>query len=254
MKNVAAKVQTLHLPPPIQKDLTAFCHQLFDLYGDDLVSLTVIGSAAGPTYHEKTSDLNLLVVYSDLNLADLTAVAGLARKWLRKRRFAPRFLSRRNLLSSAAVFPLDTLDMQERHVVLFGEELLPQCVIDRRALAWQVSSELKAMRLRVKQQYWRSAGAPATMAVLIGQRFASLLLLARGVLILDAPGIDPGADPHQIQEALVQRCGLRAQVLEGLAAIQNRTARLTREKGLAAFTDLMEVIRVLDDKAEGLRG
>lgn len=246
------RVEDLALPPRIRKDLVLFCGQLQALYGQDLVNLTVFGSAAGGTYREKTSDLNLLVVYSDLNIADLTIVAKLARIWLRRRRFAPRFLSRRNLADAAVLFPLDTLDMQDRHVVLFGEDLVGSLAIDRRALAWQVSTELKAMRLRVKQQFWRTTGHPARMAALVAQRYAALLVLARGILILE--NLPAGKTPGETQEALARRFAFRPGLLEGLAQIQAGEARPRRQAAIQSFTDLMDVIRALDDRAGELRG
>lgn len=251
MTTLVQRIQALTLPRRVQRDLTTFCEQLLELYGDDLLSLTVIGSAAGTTYREQDSDLNLLVVYSDLNVADLAAVAGLARTWLKRRRFAPRFLSRRNLLSSAGVFALDTLDMLERRAVLFGEDLVAQCSVDPKALGWQVSSELKSMRLRVKQQFWRAGAGPRSLTRLVAQRYGSLRLLARGLLVLT--GADPGSAPERLHPSLAEAFGLSLDLLNGLEAIRRGTVRPTAAEARQAFANLMEVIRVLDDRAEGFR-
>ena len=102
------------------------------------------------------SDVNLLVVYSDLNIADLDAVAKLAQQVRRRHRVSPRFLSLRNLTSSAPYFQIDFLEMLEAHVVLHGRDVLATLEARPADLHWQIAHE--AGRLTYIDPTGREAG------------------------------------------------------------------------------------------------
>src|SRR5262245_23207338 len=146
-------VDSLKLPGAIKQGIRQFAHEVTEMYGGNLVSISVFGSAVTGDYDERESDVNLMVVYSDLDITDLARVAELSRRWLKKQRFAPRFLSHRNLTDSALYFQIDFLDMRDAHVTLCGEDVLSGIQIDRPHLRWQIAYEIKAMRMRIKQLF-----------------------------------------------------------------------------------------------------
>jgi len=121
---IAQNIGALRVSPAIQEGLREFVSQVVDLYGADLVSVSAFGSAVTGDYDSEESDINLLIVYSDLEIVELARVADLSRHWLRKHKFAPRFLSKRNVDDSAAYFQVDFLSMRNSHVVICGEDVL----------------------------------------------------------------------------------------------------------------------------------
>ncbi len=243
-------LEKLTVPESIRKDLGSFLAQVIALYGQDLVSVTAFGSCVTGSYREKTSDINLLVVYSELNIADLDAVAGLAHKWLKKRRFAPRFLSRRNLVDSARYLQVDVLHMKNAHLVLCGEDIvasLPESLPD---MKWQISHEIKKMRMRLKQQFWRAGGDRGLMRAILAQRASSVLHLTQALLYLSRGEYVPSGDA--LLEAAARELGVDAAKLGRLASLKHG-GKPARGEINALFTDIMEVIRAADTKAENIR-
>ena len=117
---IAHNIAALTVSPANQQGLQEFVSQICELYGEDLISVTAFGSAVTGDYDAAESDINLLVVYSDLDIVELARVADLSRRWLRKHKFAPRFLSKRNIEESADYFQIDFLSMRDAHVVICG--------------------------------------------------------------------------------------------------------------------------------------
>ena len=127
---------------------------------------------------------------------DLARVAKLSRHWLRKHKFAPRFLSKRNVEDSAAVFQIDFLSMRDAHLIICGEDVLAAIQVHPEHLQWQIAYEVKAMRMRLKQQYWRTVDDPQRMRAVLSRvsifflhstaLLALLPLLARGLAGGDA--------------------------------------------------------------------
>jgi predicted nucleotidyltransferase len=173
----------LQVPESIQKELNEFINQIIQLYADDLLSIMAFGSCVTGNYFENKSDINLMIVYSDLN-----TVARLARGWLKKRAFSPRFISLNNLTNSSKFFQIDMLEMKDMHVTLYGKDLLNEIAVGKKGVHWQLSYEIKAMRMRIKQQFWRSCGDDQIMLKILLERFTSIIHLSRALLfVLDKP-------------------------------------------------------------------
>lgn len=241
----------LAVPAPVRKGLERFCSELVGLYGADLLSITAFGSAAGGDFLESSSDVNLLVICRDLDIADLRDAARLARRWRKARRITPRFLSWRNLVNGARYFQVDLLGMRAAHVVLFGNDLLDDLPVSRADLHWQVAHEIKRMRMRVKQQYWMASGDPAALARVLRQRFASLVHLLRALLWLRSGRVV--VTRGEVLADAVRELGVDAAFVERMAARRGGGRGLRGEEAAAAFEDLMRVIRLVDELVDAER-
>lgn len=211
----------------VRADLEEFVSRLADSGGEQLVSVIAFGSAA---------DLNLLVVYSDLNIVDLDMVSGVARRWLKKRRFAPRFLSVRDL---AALSQTELLEMRDAHAVLYGDDVLAGLEIRPEEMRWEVAHEIKRMRIGVKQEFWRAAGDRKLMRLILIKWFSSLIQLMRALLFLEnRPEVARGCD---VVEEAARELG------------KLRTGKLRSGELVRAFDDLLELIRAVDARVDGSR-
>lgn len=248
---LTANIDTLKIPDPIKKDLGAFVQQLIAFYHGDLISVMAFGSCVSGDYNPGFSDVNLMVVHSDLNIADLNVVADFAKKWLEKRNFAPRFLSRRNLLTSDKYFQIDMLGMKDSHVVLLGEELLKNIEIIPKNLLWQVCYEIKAMRSRIKQQFWRTAGDARSIRFVLVSRFTSLIHVIRALLYL--MGKETPVSTVKIMEVACKELGLNEAFVSNMFSIKVSRATLDKDQALHGFVSLMEAIRLVDECADKVR-
>lgn len=248
IKAALSKIDTLSIPEEVRKDLKIFVSQIVSFYKEDLLSIIAFGSSVTGDYMEKTSDLNLLVIYSDLNIADLSTVAGIARKWLRKRNFSPRFLSKRNLLNSAKYFQIDLLEMRDTSMLLLGEDLLKGLELVPANLHWQLSYEIKAMRARIKQQFWRTSGDPARIRRVLTERFTSLIHQSRALLFLMKKELP--TSHRGIMDAAIGELGLNQEFVALMFNLKKGWINLNQKQALQAFEDMMEMIRTIDRHTE----
>jgi predicted nucleotidyltransferase len=243
-ERVLTGLEQLKVSNEIRRDLETFVHQLTELYKKDLVSITVFGSAAAGQYSQQTSDVNLLVVYSELNIVDLKAVAKLACEWAKKRNFSPRFLSKRNLLSSIRYFQIDWVDMKDAHIVLYGEDVLAGIEVHPSDMHWQVAHEIKRMRMRIKQQFWRACGDEALLRRIIIERFSSLLHLMQALLFLHHKA--KTTTESNVVEMAVREFGIDPNWARKLQELKNGSINLSRDELMDAFAGLMDIIRLVD--------
>jgi predicted nucleotidyltransferase len=241
-------MEQLQVPDPVKKDLNEFLNQIIRLYADDLVSIMAFGSSATGDYVENSSDINLMIVYSDLNITDLNSVAQVARTWLKKRAFSPRFISMNNLTNSSRFFQIDMLEMKDMHVTLYGRDLLNEIPIVRAGLHWQLSYEIKAMRMRIKQQFWRSCGDEQLMRRILLERFTSIIHLLRVLLFLMEKPVSSSFD--DILQAAKDEIGIPSSFVEKMKAIKMKKNNADSKELVQLFTELMDVIRTIDTKTD----
>jgi|GEM_PF-1366131 len=250
-EDVVANISLLKVSPAIQKGLREFVSQVIDSQTGNLISIIAFGSAVTGDYDTAESDVNLLIVYSDLTIADLERVAEPSRHWLNKQKFAPRFLTRRNLDQSMRYFQVDYLAMRDARVVLWGEDVLASFEVHPAALRWQIAYEIKAMRMRIKQQFWRTAGDPRRMRAVLVERFTSLVHLMRALLVLN--NLPAPITRRGIIDAAVEHLDLNRAFADQMLNLR-QSQELPRSSALVGlFNRLMEAIRAIDSRVEDVK-
>jgi predicted nucleotidyltransferase len=245
LADVAAR---LSVPADVQRGVADFVGEVAGLYGDSLLSIIAFGSAVTGDYDPGESDVNLLVVDQSVDIDDLERVGSLSRRFLRTNMLAPRFLSKRNFDDYVQHFQVDLLAMRGASLVLCGQDLLRDAVLQPDDLRWQATYEIKAMRLRIKQQFWRVAGDNRALRNVLVQRFTSLTHLMRAALAL--AGQAAPARRAEVVAAAVAHLGLDRGFADALAALRQRGATADRATLVRHFATLLETIRVVDAAIE----
>jgi hypothetical protein len=122
-------------------------------YGTDLVSIIVYGSAADETFNPKKSDINLLIVLKSMDLAVLAKSRAIQDAWTRKRFSRPLFMDQGYIAGSLDSFPIEFLNMQHAHVLIYGEDALAKLKIEPADLRLQIERELKGKWLHLSRDF-----------------------------------------------------------------------------------------------------
>jgi predicted nucleotidyltransferase len=123
------------------------------LYGSDLVSVILFGSAAGGDFSPEKSDINLLIVLTSMDIELISRSADIQIKYLRKRFSKPLFMDKEYIASSCDSYPMEFFDMKERYEVLAGEDVLSSVLPGIDHLRLQVERELKGKWLHLLDEY-----------------------------------------------------------------------------------------------------
>jgi predicted nucleotidyltransferase len=127
--------------------------QLTGLFGDNLICAAVYGSAAGNDYHEGLSDVNLVLVVKKLDLDALDCVTRFQRQMRGVKLSMPLMMTKEHIETSLDVFPIEFLEIRERHKILLGEDYFNNLTIDTRNLRHECEHELKGRIIRLRQSY-----------------------------------------------------------------------------------------------------
>jgi len=179
--------------------------------GADFLAAYLYGSVLTQTYDPRRSRVNMLVVSRTLNLDVLDAVRGALPEDRKPPHVAPLFLTQRQIEKSLDVFPIEWIDIKERHLLLEGLDVLGPYEVPRSNLRLQIEQELREKLITLRQAYLASARRPESLEAVLKAAASSFATLCRSLLRLR--GEDPPAHTAQAIERVADLFHLDAQGL-----------------------------------------
>jgi hypothetical protein len=169
------------LPDDIQKLLQNYVKDVKGVFGEQLEGMLLYGSAVRGEFLPGRSNLNILLLVSSYDSAVLKQYSSLHRQWSKEQIVVPLFLTEEELRMSAAVFPLEFLEIQEQHRVLGGRDPFIGFHVKSDRLREAVVQGLMSHLLRLRQRYVEGGGSDDATTILLPLSITSTLPLLRGV-------------------------------------------------------------------------
>ncbi|MDD5675618.1 MAG: hypothetical protein PHC61_15720 [Chitinivibrionales bacterium] len=219
------------------------------VYGSDLVSMFLYGSAAGHEYRPGVSDINLGVVLADNSIRRIHQSMPIHKKW-RSYPFAiPFFMTRAYISSSLDTFPIEFLDIKSSYRIIHGEDILAALPIHKEYLRLQCERELKSIALHLRKAYIESNGHRRALAQLLALSLKRLLPVFKAVLVLHDSTVPKNRSEIVLSVETVYSLGSSA-----LSQVYALSAGAAKYKGEAAdFIDLFDrYANIIDTIAESI--
>jgi predicted nucleotidyltransferase len=189
----------------MEKELAEFVQKLKDAAGGNLKSVILFGSSVTGEFQSKHSHLDILCVIERADVAQIDALQPAVEWWIRKNNPEPRVFTSEELRRSADVFPIELLDMKERHRVLYGEDILEKLSVPLRYHKLQVERELRTNSLRLRQALLVAPKkAKARLGIMVSS-VSSFVALFRHALI--ALGETPAVDKRDAIDRMARIAG-----------------------------------------------
>jgi predicted nucleotidyltransferase len=169
------------LPDDTQKLLQTYVKQVKARFGEQLEGMLLYGSAVRGEFTPGRSNLNILLLVTSYESAVLKQYSALHRQWSKEQIVVPLFLTEEELHMSAAVFPLEFLEIQEQHRVLGGRDPFIGFHVKTDRLREAVVQGLTSHVFRLRQRYVEGGGTDDATLILLPLSITSTLPLLRGV-------------------------------------------------------------------------
>jgi len=224
--------------------LKILAQDLRRVYGDELVSLVLYGSAAAGDFVDRHSNLNLLAVLKNCTPEKIK----LAGDPLRRIKTANLLiLSENDIAASTDVFPIEFLDMQENYCLLDGQDILKDVHVDMRNLRFQCEHELKAKLFRLRRAYMMERNNNVLVRLLLVS-FTSVIHILRSALRIKGKTV-----PYSKHDALPVIAGefaIDLPLWEKILEAREKRLRLGKDTALifAAFVRDLETVAGIVDK------
>jgi hypothetical protein len=168
----------------IRDSLKDFAEELIEKLGDNLQSITVVGSSLTQDYKPGQSDINTVLVLGKLTTNSLDAIAGMAKGMSRKKISAPLLMTLAYIERSLDVFGVEFLDFQLTHQTVLGRDPFASLSLAKKDVRLQCERELKAMLIRLRQGYIAAAANRKLVRDILISTIKGLAPLLRAMLWL----------------------------------------------------------------------
>ncbi|HEV3315425.1 MAG TPA: hypothetical protein VG488_00600 [Candidatus Angelobacter sp.] len=186
-----------------ETQINEFVDRLKSAAGTNLESILLYGSAASEDFHAEYSDVNVLCIVRELSAPALQALAPAVNWWTKSKHPAPLIFTWEELNHSADVFPIEMLDMQRRHRLLHGADVLKSVRVPLDLHRVQLEHDLRTKLLLLRQHYLSAAGDNKKIMHLMLGSVSSFITLFRHAQI--AMGEQPPEPKRKVVELLAEK-------------------------------------------------
>jgi hypothetical protein len=237
--------------------LTDLVSRLKEFAAENLESVILYGSAARGDHKEGHSDLNILCVLRSITARELARVTPVVHWWCKNQNEpAPLFFTAEELRSSADVFSIELLDMQDSRRVLFGADVITGIGVPMNLHRVQVEHDLRTLLLKLRQHFLLSGQNEKDLRAAAAKSSSSALALLRHTLL--AFDEEPPAAPHEVFARIAALTGAGAEAFTAVFHLRDPHAHAediarSYEKYLNALSVVVSALDKIVPKHEWQR-
>lgn len=223
-----------------------------DLFGRDLVSIILYGSAAGKDYRPGKSDINLMIILTEDGIEALDRAFQVVRRWRRRGVAVPLFLTEEYVETSLDVFPIEYLNFKNNYNLVFGKDILKDLQFNPEFLRLQCEREIKGKLLLLREAFIETAGRGRALKAATVQALPSLVAIFGALLYLK--GKDVPVERRETVRAVAELFDLEVTVFEGILDIREGRAKSGHRESFDLFKGCLREMRKLSRLINALGG
>ena len=236
-------------PKEIFPDITA---DYKDIYGDDLFSIILYGSATGRDYRPGKSDINFMIVLSEEGIERLDRAFEIVKKWRKRNVAIPLFLTENYVETSTDVFPIEYLNFKSNYVPVYGKDILKDLSFDTEFVRLQCEREIKGKLLLLREAYLETSGKGRALKDVISQSIRAFVAIFEA--LLHVKGLELPKGKLQIIRATVQAFDIDSSVFEKLLDVKDDKIKPGDDEMRGLFQKYLAEVRKLSKQVDALGG
>jgi len=219
--------------------------------GGEFRAAYLTGSVLTQGFDPRRSGVNLLVVARRLDVETLDDVARVVPEPRTEPRVDPLFLTESQIRKSLDSFPIEWIEIQERHLLIEGLDVLGNLEVPRTYLRLQCEHELRAKVVQLRQAYLLGARHPDRLEPVLKASASSFATLFRTLLRLS--GESPPADNAHVIERVSDLYHLHAEGLLGAYLVRATERRYRGAELLVLYRKFLAEVERLVNAIDEMR-
>ena len=236
-------------PKEIFPDIITDCK---DVFGDDLISIMLYGSATGSDYRPGKSDINFMIVLSEEGIERLNMAFEIVKKWRKRNVAIPLFLTENYVKTSMDVFPIEYLNFQRNYIPVYGKDILKDLSFDHEFVRLQCEREIKGKLLLLREAYLETSGKGRALKEVISQSTRAFVAIFEA--LLHVKGLELPKEKLEIIWATAQAFDMDSNVFEKLLDVKEDKVKLSDEDMRRLFQAYLTEVRKLSKLVDALGG
>jgi hypothetical protein len=170
---------------PMRERLEQYAQVVRSLSGENAKSLVLFGAVATPVFDPARQTARSVLILCRVDLSLLRRLAEHGVRLGKASIAAPLIMTPEYVQASLDTFPLELMDIQQNHLVLFGEDYFAGLSFDDANVRLQCERELKAILIGLRQGLLAAAGRVRLIGALEADVAEGLMRTLRGMLWLE---------------------------------------------------------------------
>jgi hypothetical protein len=213
------------------------------LFGDDLTSIILYGSATGRDYRPGKSDINFMIVLSEEGIEHLDKAFKVVAKWQKRKVAIPLFITEGYLESSLDVFPIEYLNFQRNHILVYGKDIVKGLSFNREWVRLQCEREIKGKLLLLREVFLETAGKGKALRDVIARSIGAIVAIFEALLYLKEQEIPK--EKREVTRAACEGFEMDGDLFEKLLDIKEEKIKLDDAEIRALFQGYLREVRKL---------
>jgi len=217
------------------------------VFGGDLSSVLLYGSAARGMYRRGVSDINILIILEKSSPRKIFEMGKVTRSLAARHRINPLVMTRAEFVSSADVFPMEYYDIRDSRKILLGRDEAADLELSRTNLRHQLEERLRGAVNDIRQMLILSRGREWILKRYLKSWAGAQNSLFRGLLRLK--GLDSlPADAERLLEKTSAEYAVTTSAFSDLNILQ----RGGKKSALEIAERLLESLKALAAAVDGM--
>lgn len=208
----------------IEKRLEKIRQEITKAFKNDIVSVMIYGSAAVNDLQDDQGEVNVLVVLQTVGLDEIDRLKKLVKPLAKIKVSTPLLMTMDHINTSTDVFPIEFLEIKEKHTVLQGEDIFAGLAIDTRNLRHECEHELKGRLIRLRQSYMEIGDNVKALKDIITAGHQANFPAFRTALRLK--GQEPPVKKEEVIKMLAETFGLNKEIFLKVKFLQQGELKL----------------------------
>jgi hypothetical protein len=213
------------------------------IFGKDLVSVMVYGSAASGEYKPGKSDINFMVVLSEAGMDGLDRALGVVSNWRKHNVATPLFLTENYIRTSLDVFPVEYLNLKNNYQMIYGKDILDGLIFAPQFVRLQCEREIKGKLLLLREAFLETGGKAKRLRGLAGESLKAFSAIFVGLLYLKGQPL-----PERKRDITRKMCdmfGMDKVLFDTLFDVGEERTMPSEQELIRLFMDYLKQIRKL---------
>ncbi|HEX9756369.1 MAG TPA: hypothetical protein VGB26_01060 [Nitrospiria bacterium] len=172
------------VPETMEKPLFQYAKLVKGLGGDNALSLTLFGAVVSGNFDKTRQTVTNVLILETIQLEMLRSLSQNGIKLGKERISAPLIMTPQYIKDSLDAFPLELIEIQQCHLILWGENYFKDLSFNDNHVRLQAERELKTILIGMRQGLLASSGREKLIEQLEMNLADRLVRTLRGILWL----------------------------------------------------------------------
>lgn len=233
-------LDTIH--PQAKAWIEPLLKKVSEEFKDHVDSIYLYGAVVTSDFVPKQSHIQSLILFDAFHFPRAQQLQPIVKTHLKNGVVAPLCLSVETFERSSDTFPLEFMEIKEKHLHVFGEiDRVTGLVIPRENLRLKIEEQIKGKLIRLREVYMETGDQPKILLEIMTHTVVDLVPAMRNLLKFVDDNLPPVSTSGMLK-TLDEKTDFSINVLQRVWEHHQNIRQITKDQALTCYGELTDVL------------